>query len=719
MSESMRAIGRLLRPLDRNGNPLRAGIYRKRGPWNPPPLAHLWILPAGAKLAVLAILIGATMLGTSPAYLSYVDRLPDVRLMAAQAGAEDTLIYASDGTTLLADLHPAGYQHYSEPLPAMGRYLPMAAVAIEDHNFFSEPGVDPGAMLRAAWVDWHAGGPVEGASTITQQLIKLKLVGSRPTLSRKLSEVLLAMEAERAYPKQEILEMYLNTVFFGNDAYGSAAAARTYFHTETARLDLAQAAMLAGFLRDPTYSNPFADWKAARARQRQVLDAMVRARMVAPAEAAAAWVEDISPPKHMFGPENRILAPGFVSYVTGQLVSRYGVSTTFGGGLRVVTTLDWRLQQLAQKAIADEVTARSRWHVSQGALVAIDPRTGALEAMVGSADPDANGGRYNMAVWPPRNPGSSMKIFTYTAALASRKFTMVTRIADSPIYIRPPGATETYAPRDYDGRWHGICRLEQCLGNSLNVPAVKVELGIGVAAVVQEARVMGAPPWTGRLDEQGAMTYTANDPLSSYGPSLTLGGYGETPLQMATGASVLAAQGILHPPFAVWSISTAQGSRVFHADPAAAAVQVVDPRVAFIMGQILSDGDNRAMIFGPSTPLSLPGRRVAAKTGTAEDFADAWTIGYTPSMVAAVWMGNPDWRQKMAFGLDGVFTAAPAWHNFMQAALDTLGVGDQWFAEPPGLTHAGVGGKQAYFLPGTSPDTSGPGLPIGATSSPD
>src|SRR5450759_3160115 len=346
MRPTPRAGGsRWARPRGSNGQLLRASIYSKRGPWNPSPLAAFWMLPATVKIAVIAVLTGATFFGTSPGFTAYINGLPDVGLIAARPMTEDTLIYASDGTTVLADLHPAGHQQYFQPLAAMGKYLPMAAVAIEDRNFYSEPGVDLGALLRAASIDLRAGSPVEGASTITQQLVKLTLVGNQPTLSRKVEEALLALEVERIYSKQQILQMYLNSVFFGNDAYGSAAAAKIYFHTQTAKLELAQAAMLAGLLRDPSYSNPFVNSQVAKARQGQVLDAMVRAKMIRPDEGAAAFTEDLSQPKHIFRPENRILAPGFVRYVTDQLVSRYGTGVTFGGGLRVVTTLDWVMTQ--------------------------------------------------------------------------------------------------------------------------------------------------------------------------------------------------------------------------------------------------------------------------------------------------------------------------------------------------------------------------------------
>jgi membrane peptidoglycan carboxypeptidase len=706
MRPAPRAGGhRWARPRGSNGQLLRASIYRKRGPWNPSPLAAFWVLPATVKIAVIAVLTGATFFGTSPGFTAYINGLPDVGLIAARPMTEDTLIYASDGTTVLADLHPAGHQQYFQPLAAMGKYLPMAAVAIEDRNFYSEPGVDLGALLRAASIDLRAGSPVEGASTITQQLVKLILVGNQPTLSRKVEEALLALEVDRTYSKQQILGMYLNTVFFGNDAYGSGAAAKIYFHTATASLDLAQAAMLAGLLRDPTYTNPFVNSQAAKARQGQVLDAMVRANMIGPRQAAAASAEDLSPPNHLFPPENTILAPGFVSYVTDELVSRYGTEVTFGGGLRVVTTLDWVMTQKAQQLIQEQVSRYGWGNVHQGAMVAIDPHTGGILAMVGSADPRANGGQYNFAVWPPRNPGSSMKIFTYTAAIASGKFTMVSPVPDQPISISQGPGQPLYTPRNYDGRLHGTCQLQACFLNSLNIPAVRVELGLpnGPADIAQMARNMGAPPWHCQ-DPPACQHFTDNDALSSYGASLTLGGWGETPLQMATGASVLAAQGVLHQPTSLASITTADGQPVYKLDPNASAKQVVDPRVAYIVEQMMSDDSNRAMIFGRGSNLTLPDHKVASKTGTTEDYRDGWTVGYTPAIASAFWFGNADFS-PMAQYLEASVIAAPVWHNFMEWTLSDYlkRPGGEWFAEPPGLSQVIVAGKVQWFLPGTSP----------------
>ena len=665
----------------------------------------LWVLPAAAKIAAIAVLFGATFFATSPGFTAYVNSLPDVHLIASVPLTEDTVIYASDATTVLADLHPAGHQQYFQPLSAMGKYLPMAVIAIEDHNFYSEPGIDPGAMLRAAEIDLQAGVPVEGASTITQQLVKITLVGNQATLSRKIEEALLALEVERTYSKQQILEMYLNAVFFGNDAYGAAAAAKIYFHTAPANLDLAQSALLAGLLRNPTYANPFSNSQWAKDRQGQVLDAMVRAKVITPAEATAASAEDLSEPNHIFMPQNTILAPGFVSFVTGELISRYGSATTYGGGLRVVTTLDWGMTQKAQQLIQSQVSRYAWGNVHQGAMVAIDPHSGAILAMVGSANPGAYGGQYNFAVWPPRNPGSSMKIYTYTAAIASGQFTMVSRVPDQSISIPQGPGQKPYTPKNYDGRLHGTCQLQACFLNSFNIPAVRVEMGLpnGPADVASMARAMGAPPW--HCENPPACTqFTNNDPLSSYGASLTLGGWGETPLQMATGASVLAAQGILHPPTSLMSITTAAGKLVYKLDPNAGAKQVIDPKVAYIVEQMMSDDSNRALVFGRGSNLTLPDHKVASKTGTTEDYRDGWTVGYTPAIATAFWMGNADFS-PMAQYLEASVIAAPVWHDFMEWSLsqDLKRPGGEWFAEPAGLTQLYVSGKLQWFLPGTSP----------------
>jgi len=657
--------------------------------------------PAGwmVRLVVLLVITIPSLIITSPGYIAFANKLPDPTQVTSGV-PEDTLIYAADNKTLLADLHPPGYQSYYEPLSDMGTLLPEAVISIEDRNFYQEPGIDPQGIVRASVVDWQSRSTAQGASTITQQLVKLRLVGNQATLDRKMREALLAFEIERRYTKQEILEWYLNSVFFANTAWGTAAASKIYFHKETKDLDLAEASMLAGVIRGPTLYNPLISWSSAKQRQKIVLEAMIRDGKITASDAATAYTEDISPPKHMFMPENHVVAPAFVRYVTGLLVNQFGSDRTYTGGMRVVTTVNPALQLLGQRVVTDIIGSMRNRNVTQGALVAIDPTTGAIVTMVGSANPGDYGCQYNLAVWPPRNPGWSMKIFTYTAAIASGKYTMTTPIVDSRFTYRDPISGEAYSPVNYDGRTHGTCQLQACMGNSLNIPAVKVELGIGVSSVVQMARTMGAPPYTGHgVDGNGFPIYTNDDPLNSYGPSLTLGGYGETPLQMATGASVLATQGLLRQPYAINLIT--RGGELVYMHPVDPGTRVLDARVAFIMQSIMSNDNNRAMIFGRNSLLTLAGRHIGVKTGTSDSFADAWTVGYTPHLVTAVWGGNANWNMKMTKGSDSYFVAAPMFHSYMGQALDLMGQGDEWYSEPAGLIHQTCKGQPAYYMPGT------------------
>jgi penicillin-binding protein 1A len=669
-------------PRRRNGARRRASAPRKLN-------RRKTFRPAGwiVRILLLVVIALPSFVVSSPSYAAYASKLPDVNSISEPI-ASDTILYASDGKTVLADLHPPGYQHYNQPLSEMGTLLPEAIIAIEDRNFYGEPGVDPVGVARAALVDWKAHDNQQGASTITQQLVKIRLVGDERTFDRKVREALLSFEVEQHYTKNQILEMYLNSVPFGNSAIGTEAAAQIFFHKKTSDLDLAQASMLAGLVRGPTYYSPLVNWPNAKARQREVLDAMVHSNYITQDQADQAFKEDVSPPNHMFLPVNNIIAPGFVSYVTGQLIKHFGSDMTYGGGLQVVTTLNLQLQQIGQAAITGTQQQIAWRRVQQGALVAIDPTSGAITAMVASANPNVNGGQYNLAVWPPRNPGSSMKIYTYTTAIASGKFTMTSMIKDSPISI-PDGSTP-WRPQNYDGRYHGTLQLQQCMGNSLNIPAVKVELGVGVQNVVAMARAMGAPPWQQHADG----SETNDDPLNTFGPSLTLGGYGETPLQMATGTSVLAAQGVLHQPFAISSVDQNGKTIYTHQDQ---STSVLDPRVAFIMAQIMSNDNNHALIFGRGTILNVRGYTVAVKTGTSDSFADGWTVGFTPHMAVAVWMGNPDWRIKMTQGSDSFYVAVPAWHAFLQGALPVVEPQNVWYQPPAGLVYY----KGNWYLPGT------------------
>jgi membrane peptidoglycan carboxypeptidase len=664
-----------------------------------------------SMLLVLAVAAGS-FVSASALWVKYASDLPDAHSIALAALPQDSIIFDSSGTVTLADIHHQGYRHYEQHLTEMGALLPQATIAIEDAKFYSDPGVDIYSIVRAAWVDYHDHAAVQGASTITQQLVKLRLLGSKPSIERKAKEAVLALQVEQDFSKQQILEMYLNTAFYGNNAYGIQAAAQSYFHTATAKLDLAQASMLAGIPQNPTYNNPLVNWAGARNRQHLVLQAMVRNHNITQAQADQAFAEDLSEPNHMFRDSNIIQSPGFVAFVLDELKARYGAEAPYRDGFRVTTSLNFTMQQQAQNMIAGQVGRYQSYgaNVHQGAMVAIYPKTGEILTMVGSANPQSVGGQYNFAVWPPRNPGSSMKMYNYTAAIASGKFTMVTPIQDTQITFPADPGQKPYVPRNYDGGYHGTCQLQQCFLNSYNIPAVKVEVEQGIGNVVTMARAMGAPPW--RRVTEGV--YVSDDPLDAYGPSLTLGGWAETPLQMATGASVLASGGLLRQIHSVRSITSSDGVPILTVDPNQGAKQVVDPRVAFIMDQIMSDDSNRQAIFGRGSNLTLPGRKVASKTGTTDDYKDGWTVGFTPAIATAFWFGNAD-SSPMPVGAEASLVAAPVWHSFMQWATDTAlqEPGGDWFSEPPGLDHYNVAGKLQWFLPGTNPSTPQPPLPPG------
>jgi membrane peptidoglycan carboxypeptidase len=681
-------------PARPRGRP-RSSVHRRaeRGAW----LRRRTLKIAAFATIGLLITGGLVSFGLAAGLAS----LPNADALVSAPLASDTLVYDRSGQVLLADLHPEGYQHYETSLSGMGKWLPMATVAVEDSNFWNEPGVDPFSMARAAMTDFQRHSAVQGGSTITQQLVKQRLVGSDTSITRKLREAALAMRISSDFSKSQILAMYLNAIAYGNAAYGAQAAARIYFHTDASKLDLAQASLVAGLPQNPTLLNPLQHWQVARQRQQEVLAAMVRNRNITQEEADQAYAEDLS--ARIYGPDSTNLAPGFISWLVSELNAKFGQSAVQQGGMKVISTIDWGLQQLAQQSVADTVQSQGYRHLTDGALVAIDPRTGQVLAMVGSAGPNVPGGQFNMAAYPPRNPGSSFKVFTYTAAIDSRRYTMVTPIVDAPLTVQMAGASP-YTPQNYDHRYHGTCQVQVCLGNSLNIPAVEVEMGTGVAAVADEARKMGAPPY---YQPQGG-SYTNNVPSSNFTPSLTLGGYGETPLQMATGVASLAAGGVEHPPEGVVSVTSSGGQVLLR--PGTGGQRVIDEGTAYIVSQMLSDAANRALIFGRNTPLTLAGHRAAAKTGTTDKFNDAWTIGYTPSLATAVWMGNTD-NSPMTSGSDGIYVAAPAWHEFMQAALDRMNRGDEWFQQPADVTMDNVNGRPAWFLAGTSAATPPPPLP--------
>jgi membrane peptidoglycan carboxypeptidase len=609
-----------------------------------------------------------------------VGDLPAITGLSSSGLPQDMLIYDRNGN-LLADIGDQGDHRIVVPLTYISPNVINATIAIEDHSFYSNNGVDPGAVLRAALADYSQHGIKQGGSTISQQLVKQLFIGPHPdnSLQRKAKEAALALELNRRYTKSQILEMYLNTIFYGSQTYGIEAAARTYFQTNAHDLNLAQASLLAGLPQAPTQYNPLINLAAAKKRQLEVLNAMVQYHFISQKEADAAYATKLA----IYPPINQYQAPYFVDYVLQTLRQQYHILPSDRRGYRVYTSLDLNLQHIAEQVVHDQIAQKGNYYnFHDAALVSMDPKTGEILAMVGGDNYNRPGGWINMAN-TPRQPGSTFKIYTYTAAIASRKFNMITPILDAPLVFPTWGGVsgfQPYIPLNYDLRYHGVLPLKMAMGNSMNIPAIKTELRVGIPNVLDMARRMGVTHLT--------------MPDDNYSLSLTLGGYEVTPVDMATGASTLADMGTRHMPAPIVSIKDASGRDVFSYDPSKNAYQAVSPDVAFIIGAIMSDDRNRCLEFGCHGDLTLPGRHVAAKTGTTQLFKDNWTIGFTPTLATAVWIGNPD-NTPLSHNSTGIVGAAPIWHKFMQQAL--AGTPDQWYAKPAGVHQIG----DNYFLPGT------------------
>jgi len=609
-----------------------------------------------------------------------IGELPTVTGLSSTSLPQDMLIFDRRGN-LLADVGDQGDHRVVVPLGYISPNVINATIAVEDHSFYSNSGVDFGAVVRAALADYSHRGIKQGGSTISQQLVKQLFIGPHPdnSIQRKAKEAALALELNRNYSKQQILEMYLNTIFYGSQTYGIEAAAHSYFQTNAHDLTLAQASMLAGLPQAPTQYNPLINLAAAKQRQLAVLVAMVDNHFISQKEADAAYATKLQ----IYPPVNHFQAPYFVDYVLKTLRQQYHIEPGDRRGYRVYTSLDLNLQLMAEQVVRDQIAQKGNYYnFHDAALVSMDPKTGEILAMVGGDDYNRPGGWINMAD-TPRQPGSTFKIYTYTAAIESRKFNMTTPILDAPLVFPTWGGDsgfERYIPLNYDLRYHGVLPLKMAMGNSLNIPAVKTELRVGLQNVLSAARRMGVTHLT--------------QPDDNYSLSLTLGGYPVTPLDMATGVSTLATLGVRHMPAPVISIKDATGKDVFTYDPAKNEYRAISEEVAFIIGSIMSDDRNRCLSFGCNGDLTLPGRHVAAKTGTTQAFRDNWTIGFTPTLATAVWIGNPD-NTPLSHNSTGIVGAAPIWHKFMQQALASTP--DQWYAKPAGVHQIG----DNYFLPGT------------------
>ena len=675
----------------RSGRRTRARLHGPLSPLGKQRSRGLILRIAGISLALL--LIGVVAVN---AYIqSLIADLPVIprNLSSTTFGVGDTRIYDSSGTQMLADVGNQGDHRINVPLSEVSPKLVQATVAVEDRTFWTNPGFDPQGIGRAALSDVRHHSVVGGGSTITQQLAKKMFLSPQQTFDRKIKELVLADRLTRAYSKQQILDLYLNENNYAEQQYGVEAASMGYFNKPAKDLDLAQAALLAGIPQEPAVWNPVLHLSMSKERQREVLNSMVAAGYVSTSEAHQAFIE----PLQVSPPANHYQAPHFVNYVQQELRS-----LGFDPGrqqMTVKTTLDWTKQKLGQSIVVSNLAKqqpRDPGGQLSSAMVSLDPKTGNILAYVGSPDyNNPNGGQFDFLGGGPNakavNPGSSIKPFTYASAIDAHLATMDTPIMDGPqTYVVSQPGGETYSVHNYDNKAHGVQPLRKALASSLNIPAVKVEMAVGVPQVVEFWRKMGLHP----LDQN----FNANGPDTNYRASMTLGGAPVMLLDEAAAYDVLADGGVYHQPEAILQVTDSSGKVLYQSHPEQHQSQVLDPGVAYIIGAIISNDANRSVSFSPNGPLVLPGHQAAAKTGTSESFKDALTAGYTPDLVSLFWVGDILNNQHyMRDNSDGIDVAAPAWHDFMMQSLK--GVPNHWFS-PPSDVQPGKDGS--WFLKGVT-----------------
>lgn len=537
------------------------------------------------------------------------------------------------------------------PLSEIPKNMQQATIAIEDRNFYYHGAIDIKGVARAlVSIVFHK--RIEGGSTLTQQLVKNSLLTPERTLPRKTKEIILAYATEAVYSKNQILEMYLNQTPYGGTAWGVEAAAKAYFGKNAKDLTLSEASLLAGLPEAPTTNSPFGTHpERAKVRQEEVLKAMYQEGYITAQQEQITLKESLKYKKVA----NEIKAPHFVLYVKELLIKKYGENMVEEGGLKVKTTLDLDIQDYAQASVAAEVAKLGPYHVTNGAAMVANPSTGEILAMVGSRDyfDSAIDGNVNVAL-SQRQPGSSIKPVNYAVGLI-KGYTAATPFLDNKICF-PNVGQPPYCPVNYDGKFHGLLSMRYALGNSVNIPAVKMLKLNGVDAMIATASAMGIT--------------TFNEP-DRYGLSLTLGGGEVTMYDMTQTFSVFANQGYRVNLTSILKITDRKGKVLEEYKPPASPIfgkKILPQGISFIISDILADNGARAMEFGDNSQLFIPSKVVSAKTGTTNDFRDNWTLGYTPSYVVSVWVGNND-NSPMTYLASGITGAAPIWHDIMAHLL--------------------------------------------------
>lgn len=624
-----------------NQRQLRALRQRRGGRGRTLRLATIASLAVSASLAALVI-YGITLL----------KQLPSPDQLTARRVNQSTKLYDRTGQALLYEIH-GEEKRTVIPFNDIPGYVKFATLAAEDVNFYNEPAFNWTAIVRALIQNLRAGHIVQGGSTISQQLVKNVFLTSEQTFTRKLKELVLAIELETKYSKDQILDFYLNQIPYGSNAYGIEAASQLYFSKSARDLSLAESAVLAALPRAPSYYSPWGSHaNELLARKDYILDRMAEYRLVTTTERDTAKQVPVTFAAPSIG---TIIAPHFSLAVRDQLIERYGEQLVMNGGLKIITTLDTKLQETAERVVAEGVQRNQELYNSRnGAMVVQDPKTGQILALVGSRDyfDVSNEGNFNVAMQGLRQPGSALKPFVYLTAF-QKGYPPRTMLYDVPTEFdtRKNPAT-SYRPVNFDARFRGAVSLENALAQSINVIAVKVLYLAGFDDVLKNLHRFGITTLKERW---------------RYGLSLTLGGGEVRLIDLVNAYATLSQDGVRHEQRFILKVEDARGNVL--EEYRDSTERVADPQYPQLVTQILSDEDLRAPLYQSSLPLTVfPDHDVALKTGTTEDYRDAWALGYTPSLVVGVWAGNND-NAPMAHGGSSVLAAIPMWSAFLREVL--------------------------------------------------
>lgn len=588
----------------------------------------------GGTVLCITMLTSSVVAGGLVGLATSFRNLPDVRVLRGYVPTETSYVYDIKGK-LLASLHGEANREVVK-LDKISPNLKRAVIAIEDKQFYQHQGINPNSVGRAFLANWEEGSVVQGGSTLTMQLVRNLFLSQQRTWARKIAEAVLAIRVEQIFNKDQILEMYLNQIYWGHNNYGAQTAAQSFFAKSVSELNLAEASLMAGLIQSPEEYSPFVNYQFAKQRQATVLRRMREMGWISPEEEQAARTQPLGIGKSTSWQTSQL--PYVTEAVVTELNERFGKDAVLKGGMRVQTTIDYNFQKMAEETV-NRAHRRFRGVANQMALAAVDPRTHFVKAIVGGVDYENS--QYNRAVQSRRQPGSSFKPFVYYTAFASGKYSPASTVYDTAVSYRDGNGY--YSPKNYGGGYGGAMTIRTALMQSRNIPAVKIGRAVGLDKVIKVLRDLGV-----------------KSPLKPV-TSLPLGSIGLTPLEMAGAYATFANTGWHSDTTIIARVTDSNGNVLLDNTPKPR--QILDPWAVASLNSVL-----RGVITSGTGTKAQIGRQAAGKTGTTDSERDVWFVGYVPQLATAVWIGN-DNNRPMGGRATGGSYAAPVWREFMLKAL--------------------------------------------------